>query len=36
MPTADGKLFTVDLRVLVLGVAIQVAGTVEVLDVRKK
>lgn len=35
MPVYDGKLFTVALVVTVLGVKIQIEGTVEVLDIRR-
>jgi hypothetical protein len=36
MPTADGKLLTLDLFLTLLGVKVKVEGTVEILDIRKK
>lgn len=36
MPTADGQLITLDLTVLVLGVTVTVAGTIEVLQIRRE
>jgi hypothetical protein len=35
MPAFDGKLLTVDVTLTVWGIAVKVAGTIEVLDVRK-
>jgi hypothetical protein len=36
MPTYDGNLLTLDLDITVFGVVIKVAGTIEVLNVRRR
>jgi hypothetical protein len=36
MPTYDGRLLTLNLVLKLLGVSIDVNGTVEVLDIRRR
>jgi hypothetical protein len=35
-PPYDGKLFTVDLILKLLGIEIKVVGTIEMLDIRRE